>query len=76
MPRAAHRLIDQSVGGIVADEKLGVGIEVQGAVQPQGAGAQIHERRAAVTDLLVEREFAPCAHALQKTSGMVQRKPL
>ena len=36
MPRAAHRLIDQSVGGIVADEELGIGIE--------GAGVRFSRR--------------------------------
>ena len=61
MPRAAHRLIDQSVGGIVADEELFVGVEMQRSVQTQGAGTQIHERRAAVTDLFVERKPAPRA---------------
>ena len=36
MPRAAHRLVDQSVGGIVADEELFVGVEMQRAVQTPG----------------------------------------
>ena len=66
MPRTTHGLVDEAVGGIVPDEELRLGIEVQRAVQPQGAGAEVDQRAAAMADALVEREAAPRAHALQE----------
>ena len=45
-PRRAHRLVDEPVCGLVSDEELLVGIEMQRAVQAQGARAEVHERGA------------------------------
>ncbi len=65
-PRRAHRLVDEPVCGLVSDEELLVGIEMQRAVQAQGACPEVHERGAAVSLELVEGERLAVAHACQE----------
>ena len=43
MPRAAHRLIDQSVGGIVADEERDDLIRILTCVRPDQRGSRSNE---------------------------------
>ena len=65
-PRRAHRLVNQTVGGIVVDEFLLFGVEVESAAKLQCHCADVDQGAAAVAVDLVEGEFLAGTYALQE----------
>ena len=66
LPGTAHGLVDKPVGRLVVDEELFHGVEMQRAVQSQGACTHVDQCAAAVPDLFVEGESLPCMHAFDE----------
>ena len=65
-PFTAHRLVDKQVGSIVAYEELRLGVEMQGAIQTQGADTHIDDGGTVMTIGLVQGELTAVANTLQE----------
>jgi hypothetical protein len=59
LPRRSHRLLDERIGFVIADEALLLGIKPQRTAGLHGDLRQVDERAGAVAVDLVKRELLP-----------------